>query len=315
MLQLQMEILKFVQTLRTPFFDTFFAIATRLGEEIAFMAVGMIVFWCVDKFSGYYVLCGGFFGTILNQFLKITFRIPRPWVLDPSFKIVESARQAATGYSFPSGHTQSAVGLFGSLSKIADKKWLKLLFVVPCVLVPLSRIYLGVHTPLDVGVSLVTSLAIVFGFYPLFKRAESSTKTMYFILGGLSAATLFYLLYVCLFKFPSEVYLPENVENLISAKENAFTLFGCLLGLLVVYFLDTKFINFQTKAVWWAQIIKVVLGLGIVIAAKALLKAPLEALLVNPYIARLVRYFIMVILGGAVWPMTFKFFGKLGAKK
>ncbi len=315
MLELQMEILKFIQSLRTPLFDEIFSLITRLGEEIAFMAVGMIVFWCVDKFSGYYVLCGGFFGTLLNQFLKITFRIPRPWVLDPSFKIVESAREAASGYSFPSGHTQSAVGLFGSLSKLSKKRWLKILFVIPCVLVPLSRMYLGVHTPLDVGVSVVTALAIVFGFYPLFKKAEQSPKTMYIILGALSAVTAAYLAFVTLYKFPSEVYLPENIENLHSAQENAFTLLGCLFGLITVYFVDCKYIKFETKAVWWAQIIKVVVGLGLVVAAKELLRSPLEAVFGSELVARLVRYYIMVLVGGILWPLTFKFFSKLGRKK
>ena len=310
-----MEILKFIQSLRTPFLDEFFGLVTRLGEEIAFMAVGMIVFWCVDKFSGYYVLCGGFFGTILNQFLKITFRIPRPWVLDPTFEIVESAREAATGYSFPSGHTQSGVGLFGSLAKIANKKWAKILFVVPCVLVPISRMYLGVHTPLDVGVSLVTALVIVFGFFPLFKRAQKDSKTMYVILGALSVITAAYLIFVCAYKFPAEVYLSENVENLHSAQKNAFTLFGCLLGLLTVYFLDTKFVKFETKAVWWVQIIKVVVGIGLVLAVKELTRAPLEAIIPHVLTARLVRYYLMVVVGGILWPMTFKYFSKLGKIK
>ena len=315
MLELQMEILKFIQSLRLPFLDTFFSLVTRLGEEIAFMAVGMIVFWCIDKFSGYYVLCGGFFGTLLNQFLKITFRIPRPWVLDPSFEIVESARQAASGYSFPSGHTQTSVGLFGSLTKLTKGKWLKIVFIVPCVLVPISRMYLGVHTPLDVLVSLVTSLLIVFGFYPLFKKAQESPKTMYIILGVLSAVTAAYLAFVCFYKFPAEVYLAENIENLNSAQKNAFTLLGCLFGLITVYFVDSKYIKFETKAVWWAQIIKVVIGLGLVIAAKELLRSPLEAVFGNELVARLVRYYIMVLVGGILWPMSFKFFSKLGRKK
>lgn len=315
MLELQMEILKFIQSLRLPFLDTFFSLVTRLGEEIAFMAVGMIVFWCIDKFSGYYVLCGGFFGTLLNQFLKITFRIPRPWVLDPSFEIVESARQAASGYSFPSGHTQTSVGLFGSLTKLTKGKWLKIVFIVPCVLVPISRMYLGVHTPLDVLVSLVTSLLIVFGFYPLFKKAQESPKTMYIILGVLSAVTAAYLAFVCFYKFPAEVYLAENIENLNSAQKNAFTLLGCLFGLITVYFVDSKYIKFETKAVWWAQIIKVIIGLGLVIAAKELLRSPLEAVFGNELVARLVRYYIMVLVGGILWPMSFKFFSKLGRKK
>lgn len=310
-----MEILKFIQSLRLPFLDTFFSLVTRLGEEIAFMAVGMIVFWCVDKFSGYYVLCGGFFGTLFNQFLKITFRIPRPWVLDPSFEIVESARQAASGYSFPSGHTQTSVGLFGSLAKLTKAKWLKIIFIVPCVLVPISRMYLGVHTPLDVIVSVAVALIIVFGFYPLFKKAQESPKVMYIILGVLSAVTAAYLAFVTLYKFPGEVYLPENIENLNSAQKNAFTLLGCLLGLITVYFADCKYIKFETKAVWWAQIIKVIVGLGLVVAAKELLRAPLEAIIPHVLTARLVRYYIMVIIGGILWPMTFKFFGKLGQKK
>ncbi len=315
MLELQMEILKFIQSLRLPFLDTFFSLVTRLGEEIAFMAVGMIVFWCIDKFSGYYVLCGGFFGTLLNQFLKITFRIPRPWVLDPKFQIVESAREAASGYSFPSGHTQTSVGLFGSLAKISKKPIFKILLIAPCVLVPISRMYLGVHTPLDVGVSVITALAIVFGFYPLFKKAEQSPKTMYIILGVLSAVTAAYLAFVCFYKFPAEVYLAENIENLNSAQKNAFTLLGCLFGLITVYFVDSKYLKFETTAVWWAQIIKVVIGLGLVVAAKELLRAPLEAIIPHTLVARLVRYYIMVIIGGILWPMSFKFFSKLGRKK
>ena len=315
MLELQMEILKFIQTLRLPFLDTFFSLVTKLGEEIAFMAVGMIVFWCFDKFSGYYVLCGGFFGTLLNQFLKIIFRIPRPWVLDPKFQIVESARQAASGYSFPSGHTQSAVGLFGSLAKLAKKPLFKILFIIPCVLVPISRMYLGVHTPLDVFVSLITALLIVFGFYPLFKKAEQNPKVMYIILGALSAVTAAYLAFVCLYKFPGEVYLPENIENLNSAQINAFTLLGCLLGLITVYFVDSKYIKFETKAVWWAQIIKVVIGLGLVVAAKELLRSPLEAVFGHELLARLVRYYIMVLVGGILWPLSFKFFSGLGKKR
>ena len=47
----------------------------------------------------------GFFGTLVNQFLKLVCRVPRPWVRDPNFTIVEAARADATGYSFPSGHT------------------------------------------------------------------------------------------------------------------------------------------------------------------------------------------------------------------
>ena len=92
-----MSFLYFLEDLRNPVFDFFFSLITLFGEETLFMAVGMIVFWCVDKYQGYFLLCIGFLGTVLNQFLKIFCRVPRPWIKDPNFTIVESAREAATG--------------------------------------------------------------------------------------------------------------------------------------------------------------------------------------------------------------------------
>ena len=110
-----MNFLKWLESVRTPFFDVFFSLITHLGEETVFIVVGLVFFWCINKKQGYYLLSVGFLGTVINQFLKLTFRIPRPEKLSPGFTIVESAREAATGYSFPSGHTQTAVGVFGGL--------------------------------------------------------------------------------------------------------------------------------------------------------------------------------------------------------
>ena len=96
-----MEFLHFLEGFRTPFGDFFFSTVTHLGEETFFILIGLIFFWCINKKEGYYLLSVGLIGTILNQFLKLIFRIPRPWVRDESLTIVESARGEATGFSFP----------------------------------------------------------------------------------------------------------------------------------------------------------------------------------------------------------------------
>lgn len=307
-----MSFLYFLEGLRNPVCDALFSIITLFGEETVFMAVGIIFFWCVNKHKGYYLLCTGFIGTVINQFLKMLCRIPRPWVKDPNFTIVESAREAATGYSFPSGHTQSAVGLFGGITVCNKKLWIRIASIALCVLVPLSRMYLGVHTPADVLVSICVAGVLIFGLYPLFKKAENSPKLMYTILGTMTLLVVFFLIYVYAFAFPKVVYLEENIHNLISARENGFTLLGCMLGLIVTYTVDIKFTKFETGAVWWAQIIKVILGLALVLLAKEGLKAPLNALFGGHISARAVRYFIVVIVAGVLWPLTFKFFSKLG---
>ncbi len=309
-----MSLLYFLESIRNPVLDLLFSVVTLFGEETIFMAIGLVIFWCVSKQKGYYLLSVGFLGTVINQFLKMCFRIPRPWIKDPEFTIVESAREAATGYSFPSGHTQTSVGLFGGIARAFRTTWLRVVMILLCVLVPLSRMYLGVHTPYDVGVSVAIALLLVFVGYPLFQKAEGSPRIMYTIFGVLAGLMAAYLCFVCFFSFPESVYLPENIHNLESARENGFTLMGCILGIFVIYTLDRKWIRFDTDAVWWAQILKTLGGLALVLVAKELLKLPLNAILPEDSWARLVRYFLIVIIGGSLWPMTFTWFSKLGRK-
>lgn len=310
-----MEFLYFLQSLRCPALDAIFALITHGGEETVFMAVGMIVFWCINKYQGYYLLCVGFLGTVINQFLKMLCRVPRPWVKDPNFPIVESARAEATGYSFPSGHTQTSVGLYGGIARMTKNTVIRVVTIALCVLIPFSRLYLGVHTPADVLTSIAIATALVFLVYPIFQKGATNPRVMYAILGSFLILISLFVGFVALYPFPAEVYAPDAIQNLESAQKNAATLFGCAVGLIVAYTVDLKWIHFETRAVWWAQIIKAVVGLGLVLAAKELLRAPLEFLLGNVLVARGVRYFIVVLVGGILWPMTFGFFAKLGVKK
>ena len=309
-----MEFLYFLENLRTPFFDALFSFITEFGDETVFMVVGMIFFWCVDKFSGYFLLITGFFGTVINQFLKLIFKVPRPWVKDPNFTVVEGAKSGAGGFSFPSGHTQTSVALYGGVARSNKNLALKIVCIALCVLVPFSRMYLGVHTPQDVLVSVVIALALVFIGYPLFRKAEHSPKIMFGIIITLGVLVTAFMLYVYLFPFSSDVYLPENVGNLASAEKNAFTLMGCMLGFGVVYFVDHNYVKFEVKSVWWAQILKVIGGLLCVLFVKEVLRFPIDWIFGGNLIGRGLRYFLMVVVGGIVWPLTFKWFSKLGKK-
>lgn len=299
-----MSFLYFLEDLRNPVLDFFFSIITLFGEETVFMAAGMIVFWCVDKYKGYYLLFVGFLGTVINQFLKMLCRVPRPWVRDPNFTIVESAREAAAGYSFPSGHTQTSVGLFGGIARMTKSTALRTGMLVLAGLVALSRMYLGVHTPADVLVSIGIAAALIFLGHPLFEKAKKSPKVMYGILFSFVAIMIGYLCFVYCYPFPADV----DAHNLLSAQKNGYTLLGCAVGLLLTYTVDLKWTRFETKAVWWVQLIKAVGGILLVVAAKELLRAPLDALFGGHLAARSVRYFLMVVIGGILWPMTFRFF-------
>ena len=116
-------------------------------------------------------------------------------------------------------------------------------------------------------------------------------------------------LFVRLYPFPADV----DEGNLESGVKNAAALLGCLAGMLVVYPVEKRWIRFETKAAWWAQVLKAVLGLILVLLVKEDLRTPLEALL-PMYAARSLRYFLVVLTAGLLWPMTFRFFAGLGEK-
>lgn len=306
-----MAFLYCLEEIRFPALTAFMSAITYLGDELCFMAVALLFFWCINKRQAYFIFCVGLAGSIINQFLKLCFRIPRPWVLDPDFSIVESAREAASGYSFPSGHTQNAAGTFGAIAMSGKKKWLRAACILLMLLIAFSRMYLGVHTPLDVGVSFFVAAALLCIFYPVFKSDANAYKKA---LGAMFAVILLsalYMLFILFNEFPADI----DPHNLASGTKNAYTFMGSLLGLLVAMFIDNKYLNFETKAPLTGQILKYVLGLALVVAVKSLLKAPLNIVFNGGQMANMIRYFLMVVFAGCVWPLSFPLFAKIGKKK
>ena len=303
-----MGFLYLLERIRVPILNAFMLAVTALGEETAFLVVALVLFWCVDKYIGYYTLSVGFIGTISNQFMKLWFRIPRPWVLDSNFTILEQAREAAAGYSFPSGHTQSAFGTFGCVAYTTRNKLLRIAAIIVPVLVAFSRMYIGVHTPLDVGVSIAVAVVLIIALHPLVLGNQHRYLPGLFC--GMLLLAIGFLCFVELYRFPVNI----DLHNYESGVKNAYTLLGSLLGMLVVYIADEKWLNFPTKAVWWAQIVKVALGFVVVLLVKSGTKEMLNMLL-GESVGRLIRYFLTVITAGIVWPLSFNWFSRLGVKE
>ena len=296
-----MPLLYWFEAIRTPVLDICFSLITHMGEETFFLVMALLVFWCLDKKKGYYLMAIGFTGTIANQFLKLACRVPRPWVRDPGFTIVESARDAATGYSFPSGHTQTAVGIYGGLAA-STRNRLRWPALALAVLIPLSRMYLGVHTPWDVGVSALIGLGLIFLFRPLLREKASplSAFAVMLLLAGL------FTLYVEFWPFPADI----DPINYAEGVKNAYTLLGALAGALAAVWLDQRLTRFDTRAPLPGQILKLLLGLALTLAVKAGLKALLTP--IGHPAAHAIRYFLVVLFAGGLWPMTFPLFARFG---
>ncbi|MBQ3357082.1 MAG: phosphatase PAP2 family protein [Oscillospiraceae bacterium] len=307
-----MAVLYWLESIRNPVLDFIMQLFTHLGSEVLFLVIALTVFWCVDKREGIYLLFIGFIGTVINQFLKLVYRIPRPWVQDPNFTIVESARADAGGYSFPSGHTQNVVGTLGGIARWTKRKWLRIVCIVLLLLTSFSRMYLGVHTPLDVGVSFVLAAVLIFVLYPIVRKTADNPKLMYVLLGVLISIAFAFVLYANLTDF--SMLGQEAAANVAEGRKNSYSLFGGMLGYLIAYPLDQKYIRFEEKAVWWVQILKTVLGLACVLAIKEGLKLVFNAVGFTWLGTNAIRYCAVVFFAAAIWPLAFPRLRRLSKK-
>ncbi len=304
-----MALLEALENIRTPFWDRVILLVTELGGETFLILFGLIILWCAGKNLGRYMLTVGIAGTVMSQWLKILCRVPRPWVLKEDFTIVEAAREGAGGYSFPSGHAQSASAVFGCLAFWFKKRAAVITCAVLILLVLFSRMYLGVHTPWDVAVGCILSLALA----ALLRRpfADPSPRRTRLFLGLSLLFSAAFVLFVSLFPFPADT----DSGNLGEAVKNAWLLLGASAGVYLAFEADEHFVRYDPKAVWYVQIIKCVLGAGLVFALRVALKQPLVSLFGGHPAADGVRYFILCFFAAGVWPMSFKYLKRLERAK
>ena len=306
-----MEILYSLAGIRNPVMTPALLAITQLGSEIAAIAVSFILYWCFDKRKAYFLITNVMFGTAINQTVKFFCRVPRPFARDPEFEIVEAARADAGGYSFPSGHTTTAVAIFGSLAVVWKNKMTRFLCILVIALIGFSRVYLGVHYLSDVLGGLACGLIVLAALYALFRAADQNTRMLPLTFGIGAAVTLILALVLEFTSWDAGM----DAENWAESVKNLNVCFGCLLALAISEPLERKKIRFETGAIWWVQILKIVLGFACVMALRAALKPAMAALFGNLGIATAIRYFLVAIFALDIWPLTFRWFSKLGMAK
>ena len=161
---MDIDYLLFLQNLREAtggFLDGAFELITKLGEASIATLLVALIYWCVNKREGIFLMLTFYYNRVINAFIKITACVYRPWIRDPRVTPVEAALEDATGYSFPSGHSANATSVFGGLA--LNRKYHKAFrigMIALILLVAFSRNYLGVHTPQDVIVCACRCAAV-----------------------------------------------------------------------------------------------------------------------------------------------------------
>ena len=292
-----MELLHMIAGIRSPFLDILIGLITRLGEEELILVVICAAFWCVNKQLAYKAGIVFFLSSITVQGAKITFRIDRPWVLDPSFNPVPSAMARATGYSFPSGHTQAGATLFGCLGAEFKRVPLKVISFTIVFLIAFSRMYLGVHTLSDVFVSVAITLLLIFIVFKLF---SGDTPSKQLIIGS----SIFIVIYsIVTIIYASILYSNGTIDQ--SYLIDSLKACGAGMGFAAGMYVESFFIRFSVRAKSLLfNIIKFIIGFAGVMAIKEGLKLVIGIGLVTDTF----RYFLMIFWIFALYPLIIKRF-------
>ena len=292
-----MEILRLIEGIRSPFLDSVVGLITQLGEETVGVVLLCLVFWCISKKMAYVLGISFFLSSLSVQGMKITFRIDRPWVADPTLNPVPSALDHATGYSFPSGHTQSATAIFGGLGAQIKQKAVKAVCFLLPVLVAFSRMYLGVHTLADVAASLLISFLLIFLTVKLLAGDEPNKKKDLII----SLVVVLYAAAVIAVAFI--LYSGGKIEqNYVSDCMKAA---GAGAGFAIGMYIERVYIKFSVKSkniIFHA--IKFALGVAGVLAIQEGLKLVIGSGLA----ANMFRYFLMLMWVTVLYPLLIKRF-------
>lgn len=254
--------------------EKFFTVFTDASLGVA-MVLASIIFWCVNKRAGKFLLLVTVFGRLINQLLKGTFCVYRPWILDSDVHPTATAQSSASSYSFPSTHTGNATAVYGGIAYYCRKKFP--LLIIPCVLtvllVAFSRNFLGIHTPQDVLVAILETVIVMIIVDKLMSLIDNENiLTIGAIIFGVIAAA-----YLLLKSYPIDYYngkiLVEPARAINDAIRHIESFFGAIIGLA----LERRFVNFKVDVKLSTKIFRVIFGLAILYTFYGLIPSALKA--------------------------------------
>ncbi len=221
------------------------------------IAAVAFVYWAVDRRFGEFLMLNYAGSTLLNQTLKLTVCAYRPWVRDARVTPVPGAIGGATGYSFPSGHSQIATALYGSIGLWFGKgrRRLAALMGVMILLTAFSRNYLGVHTPQDVVAGVGVCAAFLWLNGRLMARLEKRPALDLPVALAGSALALLAVAYFSLKSYPMDYLDGTLLVDPAEMMVDGFMTAGMVFGFYPGWLLARRRLPFSTAAHRPAQLV------------------------------------------------------------
>lgn len=283
---LEIAIMEKFESIRGPVLDKLVEAITMLGEETLMLVLVISLWFAFDKRLAQKF----FFVTALslnaNGIIKNLVKRPRPWVTG---HITCLRPETATGYSFPSGHTQTFSTWSSAAAKYINRISVWITVITLILAVACSRIYLGAHYPSDVIVGAV--LGISFGVFGsiLFDRVTDKKKM--YIVSALLATP-----FAIFFLFQADLLYGDF-----------FKVYGMLIGLPLAVSIEEKYAPLNYTVAWWKKASRVVMGLMSALAVKGALKLlDVFGITEVTLVIHSIRYLFVAVIVLGILPILFK---------
>lgn len=235
------QMIEILQSIFAPECNWIFLAITLLGDETVLVGLSAVIYWCFDKRRGRSVTYILLFGAYVNFFLKTLIPWPRP---PANLRMVEKSEAS---YGFPSGHAQDSTTFWAWVSLDSRKRSLAFIGTAIVGAVGISRVYLGVHYPVQVIGGWVIGLSVAFvGMMILHHLSPRSEDT------SLMRRTL----------FPVMILVPLIAAAFLggASEVNAGRVGGYLFGFWLGALAEVRYVKFTTEVGRAQKILRAVIG-------------------------------------------------------
>ena len=281
MKEFKLEIILGIQLLHGELLNHVFELITYIGETTIIIAVITFIYLVYDKRIGKKVVYISILSMVINGMLKLVIRAPRP-IGEPG--IVSLRVETAGGYSFPSGHSQNTATLFTWLALIIKKRWFTILSLILVFLVMISRLYLGVHYPIDVVVGASLGWGVSYYLFRKLDQLKHPTLTMLIVVVAFLPLTVLF-----------GIFDPSMAGEL-------FKMVGLLAGSFLGFLFEEKYVQFSMNTQKWKALLRFLIGIGIALG----LQTGLKWIFMEGLYGDMLRYFFVAFISLGLYPYLFK---------
>lgn len=284
----EIDFLKLLEGGRTDFLSGLFELITMLGEETLLVVFLATVYFMFDKDMAHRLFFITISSMTINNIVKLIAQVPRPFA---DGKITTVREETATGYSFPSGHTQTISTWSTALAIQYKKPWLIAFAAVAIPAVAFSRLYLGVHYPSDVVAGAILGIGFAFLFSYLYDLFEDKIKLYTIVLVAVTPFAIGFM------------FMGDPLSD------DFYKIYGMLVGGYLGAIFEKRYVNFGYDVPIWKRLIRVAVGIGAALLIKVGLNfADLVPIVQISLLLDALRYFVLIFVVMGLLPWAFKKF-------